>query len=271
MAGSRIEPRRLTELTGRRIAPLEYAGSGPAWWYLALRNWVVASRIHPRAVVIFFRDTNLTDVLFRLDASWALDTAALDREDDLNAVVARRLRTPFYRARALVDRFYGAARARHWIEPAVAQWPARAIFPYRRPREAFLAHLNDRFDLSHLRPMPAADMHATEDREADFGAFVDRSVLPLMLREARAAGLTLYFVRVQRRPVDGRAPYQSPALVRYMAALKAYVEARGALFDDDTGDPLETLDAYQDGDHLNAQGRLRYTEAFAARLQRRFP
>ena len=44
-------------------------------------------------VLIFFRDTNLTDVMFRLDDQfrWSLDLAALEREDELNAVVARRL------------------------------------------------------------------------------------------------------------------------------------------------------------------------------------
>ena len=34
MAGSRIDPALLDRLTGLRTAPLLYAGSGPAWWYL---------------------------------------------------------------------------------------------------------------------------------------------------------------------------------------------------------------------------------------------
>ena len=55
MAGSRIDPALLNRLTGGLTAPLLYAGSGPAWWYLALKNWVIASGIHPRAVVIFSR------------------------------------------------------------------------------------------------------------------------------------------------------------------------------------------------------------------------
>ena len=114
-------------------------------------------------------------------------------------------------------------------------------------------------------------MQATEDREADFDAFVDKSALPLMLRDARQAGLTLVLVRVQRRPIDGRPPYQSPALQRYVAKLKAYVEASGGVFMDDTGDPAETLDLYEDGDHLSREGRRRYTEMFAGRLRQRVP
>lgn len=271
MAGSRIDPALLTRLTGDLTAPLLYAGSGPAWWYLALKNWVIASGIHPRSVVVFFRDTNLTNVLFRIDATWSLDTAARDREDDLNAVVARRRGSPFYRLRDGFDRLYRAEQARRWIEPVVNEWPARVLIPYRKPRAAFLERLNERFGLSHLRPMDAADMQATEDREADFDAFVDKSGLPLMLRDARQAGLTLVLVRVQRRPVDGHPPYQSPALQRYVVKLKTYIEAHGAVFMDDTGDPAQTLDMYGDGDHLSREGGRRYTEMFASRLRQRVP
>ena len=271
MAGSRIDPGLLTKLTGGQTAPLLYAGSSPAWWYLVLKNWVIPSGIKPRAVLVFFRDTNLTNVMFRIDATWSLDTAALDREDELNAVVARRRGTAFYRVRDGIDRAYAASEARRWIEPAVNEWPARILHPYRRQRAAFLEQLNDRFGLSHLRPMDAADMQATEDREADFDAFVDKSTLPLMLRDARAAGLTLVLVRVQRRPLDGRPPVESAALQRYISKLHAYVEAHGGVFMDDTGDPAQTLDLYEDGDHLSRDGRRRYTEMFAVRLRQRFP
>src|SRR4029450_11945992 len=90
MAGSRIDPAVFTQASGQAVAPLLYAGSGPAWWYLVLKNWVIPSGIRPKAVVVFFRDTNLTNVMFRIDATWSLDTAALDREDDLNTVVGAR-------------------------------------------------------------------------------------------------------------------------------------------------------------------------------------
>jgi hypothetical protein len=54
MAGTRIDPKRLSELTHQPIAPLLHAGSGSAWWYLVLKNWVIASGVHPRCVFIFF-------------------------------------------------------------------------------------------------------------------------------------------------------------------------------------------------------------------------
>src|SRR5215471_9188342 len=271
MAGSRIDPAVFARTSGQSVAPLLYAGSGPAWWYLVLKNWVIASGIHPKAVFVFFRDTNLTNVMFRIDATWSLDTAALAREDELNALVARRRGNAFYQVRSAFDRAYAATEARRAVEPLVNEWPARALFPYRRQREAFMQGVNDRFGLDHLRPMDAADMQATEDREADFGAFVDKSQLPLMLRDAQRAGLRLVLVRVQRRPIGGRPPDQSPALQRYIRELRSYVEGHGALLLDDTGDPAQTLELYEDGDHLSREGRRVYTEMFAERIRLRLP
>lgn len=267
MAGSRIDPALLTRLTGQRVAPLEYAGSGTAWWYLVLKNWVVPSGIHPRRVFVFFRDTNLTDVLFKIDATWALDSAAHDREPELNALVARREGRTFYGIDSAVERLYEASEARQSVDAEVTEWPARAIFPYRREQSAFLDGLNTRFGLDHLRRMDAADMRATEDSDANFDAFIGTSPLPLMLDDARRAELSLCFVRVQRRPLDGRPPDQSSALRRYMTKLRGYIEGRGGELWDDTGDPAETLDMYVDGDHLSPEGRRRYTVRFAARLR----
>src|SRR5216117_3812637 len=42
MAGTRIDDRRLGARAGRPVALLLQPGSGSAYWYLALRNWVIA-------------------------------------------------------------------------------------------------------------------------------------------------------------------------------------------------------------------------------------
>jgi len=273
MAGSRIEPPLLGRLTGQTVFPLFLAGSGSAWWYLALKNWVIASGSHPRRTFIFFRDTNLTDPFFRAEGQyrWSLDLVAHDREDEVNAVLGRRGVGPLYRVRAAVDRVYEVSEARDWIEPAVNDAPGRLMFAYRRPRETFMTQLNERFGLTHLRQMDNADLQANEDREADFDRFVNDSLLPLMLRDAAGANVPLCFVRVQRRPEGGRPPAQTPAMRRYIEKLRAYLEAHGAMFHDDTGDPQLTLDMYEDGDHLSHDGRFRYTQLFYARLRPLFP
>ena len=272
MAGTRIDERRLGELSGRPVAPLLQPGSGSAFWYLALKNWVIASGIKPRVVFIFFRDTNITDVMFRLDQTfrWSLDMVAGEREEDLNRVVAARMDRPYYRVHGLVESVYQGDRARAWMEPALTVWPARLLIPSVRRRAEFQAALNARFGLAHLRPMENADIQAAEDRLADFPRYVNESVLPLMLRDAAAAGLTICFVRVQRRPGEDGPPEQSRALRRYIEELERYVTERGAIFRDDTGDPLMRLDMYEDGDHIRREARRRYTEILHARLNHLF-
>jgi hypothetical protein len=271
MAGTRIDERRLGELAGTAVAPLLQPGSGPAFWYLALRNWVIASGIKPRMVFVFFRDTNLTDLMFRLDPQfrWALDLTALEREDELNALVARRIR-PFHRVHVFLDRYMAVEALRRRAEPALANWPAEQLIASRRRRTEFVALMNARLGFDHLRPMTVADIQIGEAPDIDFDRDVEDSVLPLMLRDARAAGLTICFVRVQRRPTANRPPPQSVALDAYVAALRAYVTERGAIFHDDTGDPALTIDMYEDGDHLARHARRPYTENLYNRLRPHF-
>jgi hypothetical protein len=271
MAGTRIDERRLGELAGTPVAPLLQPGSGSAFWYLALKNWVIPSGIKPRVVFIFFRDTNLTDVLFRLDQQfrWALDLTAGEREDELNAVIARRV-GPLRRVHALVGRVTGAEEARQWIEPALVRLPAEWMIQSRRRRTELLDAMNVRLGFDHLRPMDAADIQIGDAPEFDFERDVDRSVLPLMLRDASRAGLTLCLIRVQRRPAADGPPPQSPALAAYIRALRGYLTARGAIFHDDTGEPALTLDMYEDGDHVARHARRRYTEYLYDRLRPHF-
>ena len=81
MLGTRIDPFYLGRIsTGRRSRSsfLYHAATGPAWWYLAFKNQLVASGVKPRMTFIFFRDTNLTDTMFRLEGQYgrALDEVA---------------------------------------------------------------------------------------------------------------------------------------------------------------------------------------------------
>jgi hypothetical protein len=271
MAGTRVHTTRLAELTGRPAAPLLQAGSGSVYWYLALKNWVIASGVRPRVVFIFFRDTNLTDVMFRLDEGfrWNIDRVASEQEPEVDAVIAARTGALRHRFRSAVDAAYGADRARLWLLPGLPDRLARAVVPSRRQRAGFIRDMNARFDFMHVRPFEAADLAEAVDREADFGRYVDRSVLPLMLRDAKATGMTLCFVRVQRRPIGNRPPEQSRALQNYIARLRTYIESNGGIFHDDTGDPNLPLEMYEDGDHVNEAWRPRYTENLYQRLRAR--
>jgi hypothetical protein len=267
MAG-RVDPLWLGERLGVRVAPVLREASGPAYWYLAFKNYVVASEITPDRTLIFFRDTNLTDLMFRFleGHRQMVDEVATDHEPALDAAVATRLSGSWHRVHSAIDRAYALERTRTWLEPALLSWPGRVIAG-RQGGALLQRAVNDRFNLEHLRPMPQSDMSVVSANDADFHANVASSVLPLLLELARAHHLKLTFVRVQRRAEDGGLRPQRPALVQYMRDLRAYIQRGGGELIDDQHDPEVAALPYDDLDHLAREGRLRYTDILARKLE----
>ena len=248
------------------VALLASPATGPAYWYLALKNHVVASGVRPRVVFVFFRDTNLTDTMFRLTSQYGggwLDDVALDAEPELDEIVAAGRRGLRIRTHSLVTRAYETDIATGWLEPAVRRWFVNARYPDPSERRRFDRMLGDRFDLANLRRDVAADFSGPNE-SADFSRQLPGSVLPLMIGLAQAHDITLCFVRVQRRPHATTPPRQSSNLRRYVQDLEAWLEANGALFHDDWGDPEQPESIYADGDHI--RDRRHYTEVFRKRL-----
>lgn len=266
MAG-RVEVNEMTRLANQPVAPIPQPATGSAFWYLVLKNYVVASGIRPAWVVIFFRDTNLTDPMFRLSGAYreTLDKVAHDDEPELNDVVAARVSGPWYRIHHLADRVYGADRARAWFEPMLIGWPARVVIGTQR-RPALLEDINTSFGLDRLRAMPQADIDA-ETRDADFDASVGTSLLPQFVALARQHDLRLVFVRALRRPDRGKLPAETPALKQYIKDLRAYLQREGVALLDDRDDPELRHLEYEDGDHIAMSARGVYTTRLFARIQ----
>lgn len=271
MLGTRIEPATFGGLTGEHVAFLARAGTGSAYWYLAFKNYLIASGVRPKLVFFFFRDLNMTDPMFRLTGPfrWSIDEAAAPEEPALNEVIASRTQGPWYRVHQTVNAVYNVDRANAWAERQLYDWPARLWTDVEPQRRQWLDGLNfETMGLHQLRPMADADIAAAEDAEADFPKNMPRSVLPLIVDLAKQHDLRVAFVRVQRRPENNRPPPQSPRMQQYVRDFRAYAEAEGMLFHDDTGDPQQTLAMYEDGDHVAREHRERYTRMFWVHLNR---
>jgi hypothetical protein len=218
-------------------------------------------------VFVFFRDTNLTDTMFRLESlygfGFGLDDVAHPEEPELDAIVAARKRGFWAAVHRGAVRAYQTDVTTAWLEPAIRRWFVNWRFPDPSARTQFDQTLNERFDLANLRADVAADL-STANESADFARDLPTSVLPLMVPLARQHGIPLCFVRVQRRPNGAEPPPQSENLRRYVADLKAWLEANGALFHDDWGDPEQPEAIYADGDHV--RDRRHYTAVFRKRL-----
>ena len=262
MAGTRINPGHLSRLMGGHgAAALFHPGSGPAYWYLTFKNFVVNAGLHPRTVVFFFRDENLTDTLFRVYPT-SLDRVARQQEPILDEILAACANGAYFRVHGAVRRLYQYDTTRAWLEPLIlnapVQWSAG-----RRARKKLLERINnEEFALEALRPMAAADMAAAGGAALDFDRELPTSVLPEVLRLSKTSGIKVAFVRVQRRPSADGPPPQSPALQAYVRKLRAYLETNGALFYDDWGDPDQPLSIYEDGDHIAREYQRPFTELF---------
>ena len=270
MAG-RIHKRRLEELAGTPVAPILRNATGSAHWFLIFKNYVIASGIRPKAVVVFFRETNLTDPMFRLGDPYRANADALshDFEPELDAAVASRTQGGWFRVHSTLDRLYAVEQTRRWLEPELAGWPARLVADgggdaglQAAPANELLPELNTAFALDRLRTAVAADMGVATNDALDFQREVHRSVLPSFLALAKQHDIKLIFVRVLRRPEDGRAPAESPALQRYIRDLGAYLQANGAIFRDDRYYPGMASLPYDDGDHISRAAMVPYTELF---------
>jgi hypothetical protein len=151
MAGTRIDPVHLSRLMGGHgAAALFHPGSGPAYWYLAFKNFVVNPGLRPRAVVFFFRDENLTDTLFRVYPG-SLDRVARDREPVLDELFAKRASGPYYRVHGAIRSLYRFDQTRAWVEPLIVRAPL-AWAAGRRARKTLLESMNNEvFALEALR------------------------------------------------------------------------------------------------------------------------
>lgn len=268
--GTRLDDLRFSELHGYdTVGILFHPGTGPAWWYLAFKNWLVESGETPVLTFVFFRDDQLTDTMFRLTDQYrdSLDLVARDREPVLDALVAARAQGPWARARQRVLRLTGADRVRDWAEPRLRLLPGVVLAGPAR-RADVPAAVNQLFSLDRLRPFTAADTAAGDRPPVVFADALPSSVLPAMTRLARGHGLRLCFVRARRRPgPNGEPPPEPPWMRRYVDDLRAWLEAEGMLLIDDTDDDRLTLDMYEDGDHVRPGARRRYTELLAEKVR----
>jgi hypothetical protein len=270
LAGIRIDPRQLSRLSGRSVAGLFTPGTPVAYWYLQLKNLVAENGLtHMRGAIIFFRDDQLTT---QVEVNGPiLDPVARDEEPELDRILAAYRLGPFSDVHRMARAAYQFDRTRVWLEPRLNRAPAFALRATAgQPADLVDAINTEIFALDKLRRFEAADLPQAQDAFLDFHEQVGRSLLPAILDVAERRGIRLAFIRVQRRPRPDGPPDQSPALTRYLRDLQAYLEARGAYYYDDRGDPDQPLSVYADGDHLRSDARPGYTERFARRHARFF-
>lgn len=265
MLGTRIDKEELSTMLGEEVFLLRRGGSASAVWFLQFKNYVVASQLRRKRVVIFFRDRFLTDPLYRTSGKYSkyLAEASHAEEPVLKLVLSGKSRdwrfgihesikqqVPLHRFRPKFDRLldsFGGTSMAACCESGT--------------REENLIAVNSLFKVDKLRRVKEGDTVATSAAKRTFGQALEGSFLPHLIKLAADHNIPLVFVRVQRRP-----PQEANAsLATYIDELATYLEANGTGFIDLSTGETVPLEWYGKGDHIAPEFRKQYTAWFRRR------
>jgi hypothetical protein len=258
-------------LDNRRVELLWYGGAASASWYFRLKNYIVASRIHPELVCIFFRDRVLTDPRFRTEGSYRskLEAAMHENEPAYRLVLGRELAGEGDLHR-WVDRLYPLNARRHAQHERIEQTSMRLVANAGVTVPTLRRSINETFALTNLAGGATEEAAAlSKEKQTEFDPDPRRSFLPHIVAAGAEAHIHLCFVRVKRHPgADGRVQ-QDEKLRSYTANLRNWIESQGCYFIDDTDNPARTEDMYlQPGDdHMGPWAKERSTELYADELR----
>ena len=269
--GGSIDPALFAKETGLRDVELLWnGGAASAAWYLLLKNYVVASGIHPRLVCIFFRERMLTDATFRTTPTYRrfLESLRHKKEPVYQAILHGDEEDRSLLGR-MIDWLYPLNTRRHVQQEKISRLAFRvaaggvSIGPLRR-------RVNEIFDPVKLREeIMNESAEVTNEKREEFTADPKRNFLPHIVETAKQAGLPLCFVREKRYPLpDGTTP-QSADIQRYIADLRRWVESHGCSFVDLTNDPRPDQSMYTKpgDDHIRKGAKEQATRIYADKLR----
>jgi hypothetical protein len=272
MVDNGVDPELLGKLlSGRRVELLWYGGTASAVWYFRLKNYIVASDVHPELVCILFRDCVLTNPSFRTGGIYRskLEAAMHPDEPTYQLVLGKGFAGEGDMQRWL-DKIYSLDARRYALHEKIEQSSLRLVATAGPAVTKLRRWINHTFALTNLSGAGAEEAAAvTKARQTKFDPDPRRSFLPHMVATAAEARLPLCFVRVKRHPSADGTVEQSESLRKYTSDLRKWIEDHGCFFADDTENAARTPDMFVQpvSDHTAASARERSTELYADKLR----
>lgn len=251
----------------RRLSEYSVGGSASATWYLYFKNVAMAAKRPPQMVVFFFRDDVWSqphlrtagarrDHLLELSPDLTTDLGVVPGFADDSLTLA-----------GLPRRLYPVVDFRNYLRQRLVLLIQDAVSG-TGSKHPLVKERRERFDLGNLRSdLPAELPEANEHTEGDLQFDPDGTFLPEILSLAEDKGVRVVLYRVKRRPDAAGQREESPELAAYVASLRSWLETRGGVLVDESGDSSLGLNLYLDGDHLRESARPAWTVAFWRRLE----
>ena len=265
MLYTRIDVQYYSQLSGKRSFLLKVPGLTSAGWYLLFKNYVIEMDNKPDVVYIFFRDTLLTNPAYRTTGKYLfrLQRISNGEEKVLNNIVFKN-KTVMEKIQYYIGKIYPFLSYKIQLDRSIKNINdviANSLIAGEFDKD----EINQLFDLNNFRSVQSDGENVASSDDTKVNNFRDRlpgSFLPLIVDMAKKKNINVVFVRVQKRPVGGNPPYQSPELKNYISELKSYIENNNLIFHDFTGDSRITLQMYGSGDHINERSMKQYTKLF---------
>jgi hypothetical protein len=269
-----IDFEQLSAASGLQAMRMSSGGSGSALWYLFLKNEILTAEHPPRYVAIVFRDNTFSVPNLSVEGKYAaiIDQFAGADEPLLDQLAYLNYLSPW-------QRFLEENIAWFRYNPAVRDGLVDA---FRTPLVSGLfgvdgltidGAVNRAFAPEKLDPALATRAQQAADPVAeqiasnyDFYANLDTTFLPPLIDLANEHGIQLIFVSYRARHYV-EYPELSRTNDAYIADLRAYVEEHGVIFLDFAHDQRLTIEHFAEGDHLNGDGRILFTDLLAAELR----
>lgn len=269
-----IDFAQLSTVSGLRAMRMSSGGSGSALWYLFLKNEILTAEHPPRYVAIVFRDNTFSVPNLSVEGKYAaiIDQYAGADEPVLDRLAYLNYLPPW-------QGFLEQNIAWFRYNPAVREW---LVDSFRTPLVSGLFSVdglaidgvvNSAFSPEKLDTALATRVQQTRDPVAeqlsanfDFYANLDATFLPPLIDLANEHGIQLILVHYRARHYV-EYPDRSETNDAYIADLRACVEGQGVIFLDFAHDGRLTIEHFAEGDHLNGDGRILFTDLLATELQ----
>lgn len=247
-------------------------GSGSAYWYLFFRNEVLTAKNKPDIVLFFFRTVTLTNPTYLVTGSYytKLEEVASWVDKDVYDIIIGSTKSPLLKIpEKYIPLFAYRSEIYQGIATQVRNWLPGLMLDC--DEICVNKGFDQVFDESQINAFLWEELVSNLDSSLDnkenynFEANVEKSLLPLMLKDARNAGITPVFIRNKYRS-QAQEQEDTPELAQYTHDLKTYIQQNGGLFIDLGENEALTADMYRDGIHFTYDDAPKASEIIAQQI-----
>jgi hypothetical protein len=272
MLDSRIDDSYFEGITEKKCFLIWRGGVVSSFWYLILKNVISVSTIKPEHVFIFFRNTFLTEPLYRTDEEYKKILAEYKTESEMIFDSIENYKSTKWdkKLRLTISGLYTFSEISEKARKAIPKISEKltGLISKQFSSDFNRSDVNRIFQINNFRPTENDGENISKyPWNYSFQNAIEHSFLPHMIDLMKKTKLKYSFIRVQKRPGQPLPIQDKLRLNKYMEDLRLYLNKHGYQLYDFTNHPEVTLDMYGAGDHINGVSKQKYTYLFIKAME----